>query len=279
VEEQIEFIHNTFKEYLAADRWVGLGESAVLALAVKAAEPAWQPVLRFAALRAQPDSGVADKLVEAVLREFPDSPPSNRAAQVRNRPAHLLVVQIGAVAGLSPRLQERILKLRKEFLPPATFSDAEAIAACEDAVVPYLRYRKKDSTRKRAACVRALGMMQTEAAGPALDEYVVDESSAVLQELARYRNPLSLPAVQQELLKDGVLPGWCPRERVEDLSPIAGLVQLHALDLTSTSVHELGPVRGLRSLHKLDVEGTQVRDISVARHLLGRVWKFRMLRI
>ena len=59
----IDFLHNTFKEYLAAERFVEEGNDGLLAK--EALDPAWQPVVLFAV--ATEKKGFASQLIEQIL--------------------------------------------------------------------------------------------------------------------------------------------------------------------------------------------------------------------
>ena len=74
----IDFLHNTFKEYLAAGRFVEEGQAGLLAR--EALDPAWQPVALFAA--ATEDPKIATALIEQILPQ--DSTPASPTSQPGN---------------------------------------------------------------------------------------------------------------------------------------------------------------------------------------------------
>src|SRR5205814_1945075 len=117
-----------------------------------------------------------------------------------------------------------------------------------------------------AACVRALGKMEIAAAQPILDGYLQDEERTVLAELARYRNPLTFPAIREWLLKNGTLPGWCPAGTIRDLGPLSGLTQLQSLGVEATQVSDLGPLSGLPSLELIVASDTLPEAAIAAFH-------------
>lgn len=271
--EAVEFIHNTFRDFLAGERWVAMGEREVVSHARHACDATMQPVLRFAALRASPASGIADRLVERILSHFGKHSARKGKAHRERTSAHFLLIQIAAAAALSPGLQKKIAKLRNKLLPPSTFPDAEAIAACGEEAIKDLHRSPRHSAKQRAACVRALGKMELQAANPVLDEYLHDTDGIILAELSRYRNPLSFPAVQAQLLKHGNLPHWCPREHIRDLAPLSGLTGLQSLDLVGTPVSDLAPLRALPALRELyyssSIPGVAIAAFRAARKEQG----------
>ena len=261
--DEIEFIHNIFKEFVAAEKWAMSETRHLLDLAHHASEAAWQPVLRFIAMRAAQNPERLARFVRKILTLFPRPKAKQQEARRKNRPAHLLLVQIAADSSLEPALQKEIAILRAEFLPPRTFSDAMGIAACGEVAIPHLRRLAKSTPKHRVACVRALGLIEVEAASEALDEYMIDECPEVLAELARYRNALAFPSVQAALRTKGELPDWCPKEHIRDLSPLAALKDLASLDLQRcTNAADLGPLRSLKVLQSLDCSNTQVATLE-----------------
>ena len=271
--EEIEFIHNTFKEFLAAERWVALGKRKVVALARHAADPAWQPVIRFAALRARPGTGIADRLVEKLLSKFPERKLLLLRAPPGRRGVHLLVVQIAAAAALSPDLQERIATLRGEFLPPASDAEARVIASCGESAIPHLLASRHSDPNVRRACITALGLIGGKEADLALDQYLPDRDVTVLASLADYRNVFTFPAVREKLLGSGKPPDWCNFYREpHDLGPLRGLVQLraitlHAVNLLHSEAVDLEPLSALTQLQLLGLPFSKVRDLGPLREL------------
>ncbi len=265
--DAIEFIHNTFKEFLAAERWVSVGEKEVVSHASQASDATFQPVIRFAALRASPASGIADKLVEQILSHFEKLDSKKKRERKEKTSAHFLLIQIAAAAALSPSLQKQIATIRKKLLPPSSFAAAEAIASCGEDALKDLHFSAKHSERQRASCVRALGKMEINAANPLLEEYVQDDSEIVLAELSRYCNPLNFPIVRHHVIKDGNLPNWCARESISDLSPLSDLVDLERLDISGSRISDLTSLRKLTKLRSLDLSETHVRDLGPLREL------------
>ncbi len=269
-EDRVEFLHNTFKEYLAASRYKELGAASLKRLADHAHDPTWQPVIRFFTALCDPATGLPDKLVDKILDLHPTGKVKTKgpAAQHR-RAAHLLLVQCRASAALSTAHQQQIDALRDEFLPPNSLTDAEAIATCGENALPYLRRKGTMSARQRTACVRALGLLPADAARETLTDYTNDTAITVLAELCNWLNPLALPRVLSTVAESGSLPDWVNPHFITDLAALGGLQSLKELNLTDcTGVNDLAALGGLQSLQKLDLTGCAgVSDLAVLRGL------------
>ena len=53
-----------------------------------------------------------------------------------------------------------------------------------------------------------------------------------------------------------------PSNQIEDLSPLAGLVNLWYLDLSNNQIEDLSPLAGLVNLQHLDLSNNQIEDLS-----------------
>ncbi len=260
----IEFIHNTFKELLAASRYALLDRKHLVERATHATDPIWMPVLRFTAMRAAPEPTKLNAFIAEIILRFP-APKTESATQSRARHgAHLLLMQIAAVVAMDRKLREQIDALRKGFIPPHTIADAQALASCGELAVPLLVGLHAESIGHRVAIIHALGTIGSPDALGELATYVNDPSTAVLAELARYLNPVTFPSVQEQLVLGRDLPAWCRREHVRDLQPLAGLAGLVSLNLNGcTGVTALEPLSNLDSLIFLSLNGcSEVSDLN-----------------
>lgn len=86
--EQIEFLHNTLKEFLASERFVNIGD--VQTLANHTDEASWQPVILFAVALPRDGSSFATELVRAILEKTPLNAPS----KARSKKARLEAAKI-----------------------------------------------------------------------------------------------------------------------------------------------------------------------------------------
>ena len=153
------------------------------------------------------------------------------------------------------------MKFIKELFPPRTLTDAEAIAACGEAVVPFLHFRPNLKASEAAACVRVLRLVGGRQAERCLSGYLDDERTTVVNELAQAVNPLTLRAIRTALIRGEALPDAI-RTQVTDLGPLAGLTALQSLDLHETRVTDLGPLAGLTASSPSTSSGTKVTDLG-----------------
>ncbi|HTN91221.1 MAG TPA: NACHT domain-containing protein, partial [Sorangium sp.] len=289
----IDFIHNTFKEFLAAEVFIENGD--VKLLVDHATEEAWQQVVIFAAATRNPK--FASHLVKTLLRR-PSARNKSRerkaakAEAEAQRARQLLALRCRAVAlHLDPDLREQLDDLVGELFPPRTMADAEALAAGGEVAVRFLRYRKDMRAAEAAACVRALSLIDTPSARTRMREFLRDTRTLVVAALAQNINPLEIATVQQIILSGECLPISVARQvrdisllssfasdaeridlsstNVADLSVLTKLHRLRDLDISSTPVSSIDPIAHLSQLEILSLAGTEVDDISAIRNLVN----------
>jgi hypothetical protein len=256
----IDFIHNTLKEFLAADRFAEGGFAGQLAGNCR--KPAWHPVIVFAA--ATRKRGFADDLIDKILERGGSGEPTGKKTRrtVPRRTAELLALQCRTAAiYLDEATKQRVASIEKDLFPPRTLTDAAVLAEGGDAVVPFLARRPRMGARPAAACVRTLRFVGTPKAQQCLRDYFDDKRITVLTELAQAVNPLELPAFRDMVSEGKRLPKGVAAQ-VTDLGSLAGLTALQSLDLANTDVTDLGPLTGLKALQSLDLEGTKVTDLG-----------------
>ncbi|MBI4616413.1 MAG: NACHT domain-containing protein, partial [Planctomycetes bacterium] len=256
--DQVDFLHNTFKEYLAGERLAD--ESRIEVLEEMALAEGSHRVALFAV--ACSNLSFASAFVRRLLYAPAKGPDEERARKV-------LALQCQAVAlALDPDLLSRLEGLVAELFPPRSLEDAEALARLGDAAVPHLARREGMAEEEAVASVRALRLIHTGAARKRLREYRDARSWPVAVELAQAVNPLEIPLVRERVLEGNQVPPEIVRQ-VTDLSPLAGLEGVTTLDLTNTWVSDLAPLAGLSSLQRLDLDGTQVSDLAPLAGLSG----------
>ncbi|MCH8292976.1 leucine-rich repeat domain-containing protein [Candidatus Poribacteria bacterium] len=272
-EQRIEFLHNTLKEFLAAERFANMGEFRMMA--DNAAEESWQPVILFAVALPRDGSSFATDLVRVILKQTPlDAPPTGRSKQARENAAKLRSRQFfffrcytTAYQLNDSELTTAFDELSQHLLPPRNMTDAEALATCGESVVPYLANREGMNASQRAACVRTLGLIGGSRARTYLETYFEDTTETVRRELANQgENVLTVPSVMRSIEQLGSVPSWAI-EKVSDVSPLASLTHLTSLKLTSldlrnTQVSDVSPLASLTNLTSLDLSSTQVSDVS-----------------
>jgi NACHT domain len=262
----IDFIHNTFKEYLAADAFVDSRDAGFIAKQALE-DPVWQRVALFAV--ATKRKGFADELIERILQPGSGARLWKALGKDATRGQQLLALRCKAAAlFVAPELENRLQKIAETLFPPRSMDDAEALATAGDAVVVFLTCKPDLGADEAAACIRALRLIGTRRARAVLEGYSEDKRDSVLSELAQALNPLSLPEIQEKLLAGRGLPEGI-RSQIYDLSPLSGLNGLQRLDLSGTRVSDLSPLSGLNELQRLNLRGTQVSDLSPLSSLSG----------
>lgn len=245
---RIDFLHNTFKEYLAGTRLAD--ESADGLLADNANYSEWFPVIIFAASTQR--SGFADQLIRRLL-QFP---------MIQDKSGRrLLALRCLAVAiDVDPSLQAEVHRQARELIPPKTLAEADSLAASGSLVVSLLRFNDALPAEEAAYCVRTLRLIGTDEARGVARGYATDARSLVVQELCQTLNPLEIKAVQSALIRGDNLPDGV-RRRIVDLTPVADFPDTEALDLSAVNAIDLRALSKLRNLRTLSLRHTQVTDL------------------
>ncbi|MGL5832528.1 MAG: leucine-rich repeat domain-containing protein [Waterburya sp.] len=292
-EQGIEFLHNTLKEFLAAERFVNIGDFQTLA--DHTSEASWQPVILFAVALPRDGSSFATELIKAILqRTSLNSPSRGRSkrdrlmtAKIRSEQFFFLRCYTNAYQLNDSDINQAFTQLSQQLLPPRSMTDAVALASCGEAIVPYLKNRRGWKATERAACVRTLGLIGDQRAMNLLQEYLDDPTITVAQELASFVDDWSkISVIRESLEEEGRIPISNPtklrdlnllfnsidlihlssldlrRTQVRDVSALAKLTNLTWLDLSNTQVRDISALAKLTNLTNLDLSYTQVRDIS-----------------
>lgn len=255
----IEFVHNTLKEFLAAERFVE--EYNVGFLADRFFDPAFEPVLLFAC--SERSRTFATELIQKVLSPF-------TAPDRDDRERRVFAVRARAAAlHLDPDLAEEIRGFEKDLFPPRSMSDAAVLAEIGESVLPYLRYKKRLRAREAAASIRTLRLIGTPKAKAEIRRYLANTTKSAAAELVQALDPLEVPTVRRELTRPDVYPwvmrrgiaGHQTRRRVRDLRLLDG-TQAEFLDLLGTSVSDLEPLRAHAELRWLNVSHSRVASLQ-----------------
>ncbi|MEE8169956.1 MAG: leucine-rich repeat domain-containing protein [Phycisphaerae bacterium] len=268
--DSLDFVHNTFKEYLAARQFVHNDDMKTLG--DKSLTGDWDDVLLFAA--ATPEKReFASELVDRVLSHDDGGKLSRRKTpsveDVHRYRCRLMAVRLLAVAEhLDERITKRVRGLERQVFPPRTLSAAAALAACGSGFERYLRRSADMGIARKVCCIRALRLMGTDAAEQELEQYKQETNWKVVMELAQAVNPLEIPEVLTRFVQEGKVDFVYHESnlgmlaRISDLTPLAGLTSLTSLNLTGTRVSDLTPLAGLTSLTRIDLTDTLVSDLT-----------------
>jgi hypothetical protein len=248
----IDFVHNTIKEFLAAEIFVEARDYSTLAHRVL--DDSWRQVVLFAS--ATRERQFATRLVKRITDL------ANEKADVDlSRRLRLAAISCRyAALHMDSETVEKLSAIEKELVPPRSMNDAEALADSGDNVVPLLRYRRM-SAKETAACVRTLRLVGTEAAGQMLESYVNDPRFAVASELAQAIEPLRLAAVRSRIERKKEVPFSISRQ-ITDLTALSALAGLTRLSLPGARITECNELSGLTSLRSLDLSRSLLHSLN-----------------
>jgi hypothetical protein len=143
-EGQIDFVHKTFQEFLAARAAVAADDVGVLVN--NAHDDQWREVVLMAVAHARPQQ--TTQLLSDIL---------DRANAERSRQYVLQTLAVACVQHapeLPLELHGRLQKVAAELLPPKKMNQAEAMAGAGDLVLELLSNRTRYSTAEAAATIR-----------------------------------------------------------------------------------------------------------------------------
>ena len=296
--DRIDFIHNTLKEYLAADCIVGKGDWELLVN--YADDPAWQPVILFA-LALAPES-FSSKLVGALLKcaESLKNPTGKVGALTKFerktlatiKARQFFLVRCRAVAKrLDEKLSKKIDKYLVHLLPPASINEAEALAQLGSRILNYGsstlengKWWAAQNSHIAMRCLRLLRLVGGQKAQTALRTiYTLPNSSRPLanewvlacnllcpdesfkwpfDKRVVYLNSHRITNINPLKDVDSFKTIYIHETRVTSLHPLIGMKSLTLLSLWRTLVSDLSPVAELTNLEHLDFSNTRVADLT-----------------
>ncbi len=261
-EQRIEFLHNTLKEFLAAERF--FNRSDIQLLVEHADEESWQPVILFAIALPRDGSSFATELVCVILKKTSlNDPPKGRSKAIIKKAGKLRASQFflfrcctNAYQLNNPDITSAFQTLSDQLLPPQNMTDAETLSIAGEAVIPYLAYRRNVRASVSAACVRTLGLIGGDRALNYMKDYLENETRTVRKELARFINVL-LPKLTPHLTTLNLR-----YTRVSDVSALAKLTNLTTLNLRYTRVSDVSALANLTNLTILHISSAAGRNNS-----------------
>jgi hypothetical protein len=286
---RVDFLHNTFKEYLTSLRLVAEQNENLLVSHWNDAE--WSPVILFAA--ATEKQGFATNLIRQIMTvgsddlslapeydsvrfsELPQHLQNSSVTLNEARQRQLLTLRCRSVAlDLDPELQTQLDKLQQHLFPPRDSAEAEALATAGNLAVEWLKYRPNDAYKKRAASVLALRLIDTPLARQVIQDYLPDQNAFVILELAKVVDALAIPAVVDSLVTPwmeedfGSFPPrvWAHRV-VTTIDHLVATKSITLLDLSYTRVNNLSTLFRFPQLKHLNISHTKITDISPLQHL------------
>jgi hypothetical protein len=219
---RVGFIHNTFRDYLAAIRLVLRRDYGFLV--EHAFKREWQNVVLFAC-GAVDGQGIAEILKPMISRldNARKKIKSNRENSFEWRAIGLFILRCATVAlELPSELHGEVKRLSEMFLPPQDIEEAHVLAATGDQIAASLKYDSALNVNEQVASVRTLGMMGSPKAQTILRSYLSASRAAVREEIVRYINPLEVEVYRGVVTSGKQLPDEIAA-RVVDLAPLANL--------------------------------------------------------
>jgi predicted MPP superfamily phosphohydrolase len=268
-DQKIEFLHNTLKEFLAAERFVNKDEFQLLA--AHSDDASWQPVILFAVALPRDGSEFATHLLLEIVFQIPSETPVKGKSKeiVKAKQLFFLRCFTNSYQMNEPVLNQAFNKISRSLLPPQNMSDAMSLVFCGEEIVPYLNNRKGLTGPERAACVRALGIIGTEQANNLIKGYLSETkiSKVFLKELSNWIDDWSqISLVKQSVDLNGCLPFQISKN-FNDLSKLRNLPNLTELSFLRTNLSDINDLSGFRRLQKLNLAYTKVSDISTLENL------------
>jgi hypothetical protein len=205
---EISFLYIAFKEYLAAsaaaaamhldlliknahlDEWdrvvvLSAVHHSAHSLVRDMKGPTRKPVYRGSGAplpnppTALPNEQMAGRVIKLLLQRAENDGDHRRKLS-------LLAVECFGIADRPAELLSVIDPLLQALVPPLNSSEASALAGAGEFVIPHLAGHASGDEAVVAACVRALQLIGTHAAGTLIDEYRADTRRAVADEIARW---------------------------------------------------------------------------------------------
>jgi NACHT domain len=280
-EDEVEFIHNTLRAFLAAQRYLALGEPTTVARKLADADveelaSGLDEVAVFCSANPHAQRFAAD-LMRALL-DRGETLARRAEGESRARALRILAMRCEAAAGtdLPGESRRPIREMAPGLFPPQTMEEARDLAALEDDAIPLLTPAADVAEEHAAACVRCLRLIGTEMAREAMCAYLATESLVVAEELVQDHNPLRITAVltaAQDSMAWSKVPPTI-KSAIRDLTPLANLTDLQELDLSGTQVVDAAPLANLTNLETLDLSGTQVADAAPLAKLTNLQWLY-----
>ncbi len=309
-DNELDFLHNTLKEFLAARQFVTNNDYGLLSR--HALESNWQNALLFSVASPRPRFAVnvVKRLIEALRRE--------KLEPEKRKWAFLSVrAKNEALYFEDTRLAKECDAIQRSLFPPATMDEARQLSELGDSAIEYLRYDATERPEVLSMCLRSLRLIGTKGAESEIRQYLASSDPTVRSELAQSINPLEISEYRKIFLSGKPLLASVARQvtsldplrehasggiwrlnldgmSVKDLSPLVnfpelrwlylsglpitslgaleGLTQLECIYAGGTLVEDVRPLSRLTAVRALDLESTRVSDIEPLKSLSGLEW-------
>lgn len=265
VADQIDFVHRSFQEYLAALESVAQNDIGLL---VKNANlDQWREVVIMASGCAYP--GQREELLNGLIHRGSSDP------QHANQMYLLAVACLETSPELSLRTRQEIRRRVADLLPPPNISTAKSLALAGEFVVDLLAQSHPHNARETASTVRAAAEIGGDPGLAIIKNYRRDRRSTVQTELMRAWTRFDLHEYAEEILRHN--PTLRENVTVSDPSQMASLS--HLQDLTNLKINFLGEldlsyVGALTRLSFiwLQAQGQEVQNFAAIENLKALNW-------
>ncbi|MEH6456883.1 MAG: NACHT domain-containing protein [Cocleimonas sp.] len=171
----VDFVHKTFSEYLAAKQIVE--EDSIDFLIENAHKDEWKEVVLMAS--ALTNHKQSDYLLESLIRIGYEKEMVSEKYSL-----HLLaVIAKESTIQLSPLISKNVDQVFLTLLPPKTYDAVLSIASTGDIAISYLRYNEKHTIDEQLLSIRALTLIGGEDAIGALATYTKSSNAKVIKSL------------------------------------------------------------------------------------------------
>jgi hypothetical protein len=281
VDQKIEFVHRTFRDYLAAADMVKAGE--IQTLVENAHKDSWYEVVFMAAAQAR-EREVA-KLLRGLLTHAIHSHDQDKA----NRLTLVAAACLGYADVVDPdRARIEVQNAARRLIPPASFHDAEMLAKAGPFVIDLLPGPDElrngpDQDATAARVIRTLAMIGREEAWEKIQPFTTMHHSTVVDELLRGWRQFDFSEEYAQTLLSHVEFGdrvlderrWELLPRLRHLTTLRTLKLIGDLPLADPRANQ-HPLADIANLRRLDIVANEtIRDLRT----LTRCRNLRILRI
>lgn len=278
---QIQFVHRTFRDYLAAKEVVDCGDLAFLI--EQAHLDQWHDVMIMSVAHARPHE--REELLRALLRGNGEV---RRDPRVADR-LHLLAAACLEQAHVmdTDEVRRLVQQAAARLIPPATLDDADFLARAGGFVLDLLPGPEGLTDYQAACVVRTVAHIGGEASRERIRQFAAVNQSMVIDELLRAWRDSDDPEDYARTVLGGIefddrevrVRGWhrvrylphlsklrnlvCPGD-LTPLDPVAAMPGLRRLELIQNSVlRDLSPLASAPALESLSLTWcTSLRDLA-----------------
>ena len=257
VEKKIDFAHRTFEEFFAAQ--AALDASDIEKLIMNAHDVQWREVIILAAGLAS--KAMCEQLISGLIKRGDEE-------IERRHQLYLLAVSCRDTAvQLQTEIKSEVEQRLSQLVPPKNMGDAKVLATAGDLAVKHLTKKARLTIATRAACIRTLAMIGSEAALDALESYAGDPQNTIVNELLK-----AWDSFDREIYAKRILSHLLRNHSTLNLERVSSIEGLQCADLTNLTVlnlsgcvqlKDLAPLANLVNLTVLNFSGcVQLKDLA-----------------